>query len=433
MQDEFELHTLVLTVLRELEQRAVLWQLAILLASGFLAWWVARLVRPRMTIPSGADPNTTLRLSVGGINRVLFPLVMLGLLLMGRWALRHWQSVSLLGIVIAMVSALAIIRGSVYLLRHVFAPGSWLRSWEISLTWLIWAGVALYLAGLLPAVLAFLDETGFNTGRQRISLLMITQALLWIVITLLLALWVGRLLEKRLLTLTQLDANLRVVFAKIARTLLIILAVLVVLPLAGIDITALSVFGGALGVGLGFGLQKVAANYFSGFIILLDRSISPGDIVTIDGHYGEVTKLTARYVVVRGQDGTEAVIPNDTVVTSTVVNHTYSNRRSLIKIPVPVSYEGDCDLAMSLLRQAALAHPRVLRDPAPAVLIKHFGDNGIDLELLVWIDDPEAGRQNLVSDLNLNILRAFADNKLSFPYPQRDVRLIRTDGAPPFK
>jgi small-conductance mechanosensitive channel len=404
MPSDNDAHNLILTVLHELEQRTVMWQLAVLIASALLAWQATRLLRPRISVPGGADPNATLRISVGGVNRVMLPLIMLALLLIGRWILRHYQSVQLLGIALTMVGALAVIRGCVYLLRHAFAPGSWLRSWEFTLTWIIWGAVALHLTGLLPPVLAFLDEVGFNTGRQRISILMITEAVLWIFATLLIALWAGRMLENRLMGMTDVDANLRAVFSKITRTILVI--VLVVLPLSGIDITALSVFGGALGVGLGFGLQKVAANYFSGFTILLDRSISPGDMVTIDGRYGEVTKLAARYVVVRGHDGTESVIPNETVVTSTVVNHTYSNRRILIVMPVPVSYEGDCSLAMDLVRQAAISHPRVLREPGPTVLIKQFGDSSIDLELLVWIGDPENGRQHLVS------------------YPQRDVRLI---------
>jgi small-conductance mechanosensitive channel len=429
MQGEGDLHNLVLTLLRELEERAVMWQLAVMVASWVLAWRSARLVRPRMNLAAGTDPGATMRIGVGGMNRVLLPLIMLALLLLGRWILRHWQSTQLLSVVITMVGALAAIRGCVYLLRHVFAPGSWLRSWEISLTWIIWGAVALHLTGLLPAVVGFLEDMGINAGKQRITLLMIVQAILWIFATLLLALWISRIVESRLMGMTDLDSNLRVVFSKIARTVLVILAVLVVLPLSGIDITALSVFGGALGVGLGLGLQKVAANYVSGFAILLDRSISPGDMVTIDGRYGEVTKLAARYIVVKGQDGAESVIPNETAVTSTVINHTYSNRRVMISIPVPVSYECNCELAMNVVQNAALAHSRVLKDPAPSVLIRQFGDSSIDLELLVWIIDPEGGRQHLVSDINVNILRAFADNKLTFPYPQREVRLIHPGGT----
>jgi small-conductance mechanosensitive channel len=196
------------------------------------------------------------------------------------------------------------------------------------------------------------------------------------------------------------------------------------LPIVGIDITVLSVFGGALGVGIGFGLQKVAANYVSGYTILLDRTVSPGDLVTVDHFYGEVTKLTSRCIIVRGPDGTEAIVPNETVITSTVINHSYSNRRVLMRIPVQISYSSNLETALKLMLEAAYSHSRVLRDPAPTALLTGFGDNGINLELLAWIEDPERGKLNFNSDLNLALYKSFSANGIEIPFPQRDIRIV---------
>jgi small-conductance mechanosensitive channel len=270
-----------------------------------------------------------------------------------------------------------------------------------------------------------LDGFAFHVGKQRISVLNVLQGLLSVAITVVIALWLGRTIEARLLATRSLDLNLRIVLSKLVKTLLVIVAVLVALPAVGIDVTVLSVFGGALGVGLGLGLQKIAANYVSGFVILLDRSISPGALVTIDGRYGEVTKLTGRYVVVKGGDGTEAIIPNETVITSVVINHSYSDRRVRVDVPIQVSYASDVDRALELMLEAASGHARVLRDPAPAALLKSFGDSGVNLELYVWVGDPEAGTGNLRSDLYRTVWKGFNANGIAIPFPQREVRILQ--------
>jgi len=173
-------------------------------------------------------------------------------------------------------------------------------------------------------------------------------------------------------------------------------------------------------------LQKIAANYVSGFVILLDRSISPGALVTIDGRYGEVTKLTARYVVVKSLDGTEAIIPNETVITSVVVNHSYSDRSVRVDVPIQVSYSSDVDRALALMLEAARDHSRVLRNPAPGAVLKSFGDSGIDLELYVWVPDPETGTGNLRSDLYRAMWKSFNANNIAIPFPQREIRVLRS-------
>ena len=204
-----------------------------------------------------------------------------------------------------------------------------------------------------------------------------------------------------------------------------------VLPLLGIDLTVLSLFGGAIGVGLGFGLQKIASNYVSGFIILLDRSIRIGDLITVDNFYGEVKNITTRYVVVRALDGREAIIPNELLITTTVLNHSYSNRQIRLALDLQIAYRSDLQQAMRLMEEAARKHARALADPPPKAVLLGFADSGIDLQLGVWIDDPENGVLSIRSDLYLDIWRAFQDAGIEIPYPQREVRILPNAGADP--
>ena len=424
MTDSFE--PLLLALWKDLHDERILWQVATIAASLILAYWFSYLLRPRLR----ADEGSRLEFGLGGLRRLVFPLAALALVLSGRWGLAHYQtSVSLLSIAVSLLTAMAIIRFVVHLQRLVFAPGNVLDIFERTIVWLVWLGFALYVLGLAPGILEFFDGVGFKVGGHRISLLLIGQAVVWVVVALLLALWIGRLLEERLMSAHGMDMTLRVMLSKLLRALLVLLAVLVVLPAVGIDLTALSVFGGALGVGIGFGLQKIASNYISGFIILLDRSVTIGDLVTIEKHTGKLVKMTARYVVVRALDGTEAIIPNETVITSTVINQSYTDRKVAIAMSVQVSYDSDLDLAMRLMTDVAKRHARALADPPPAVLIKTFADNGIDLELAVWVEDPEQGKTNLRSDIYYGIWQEFKAQGIRIPYPQREVRLVGGDLA----
>jgi small-conductance mechanosensitive channel len=213
-------------------------------------------------------------------------------------------------------------------------------------------------------------------------------------------------------------------FAKLAQFILLLAAFLIALPALGIDLTVLSVFGGMLGVGIGIGLQKIAANYISGFIILLDRSVSIGDVVTIGESSGTLTRMTARYVVVRGMGGLEAIIPNETIITSTVINHSFSDRKVRVALPIQVAYATDLDAARKIMVDVAAATPRVLKDPEPGALITGFADSGINLELGVWIDDPDQGLAALRSELYDGIWRAFRRDGIEIPFPQREVRVL---------
>jgi len=298
----------------DLHEVHVLWQVGILAVSLGIAWWASR------QLPQLGGPILKWKASAGGFKRVRFPLIALALVLIGRAILRNYHSVGLLTVAVPLLIALAISRAVVYMLRLTFPASGVLSASERLIAWLIWIGVALHLTGLAPELLDFLEGATFPLGKQHVSLLTVIQGLLSVCVALLVSLWLSRVLEDRVMKVAGVQMNLRVMLTKVLRPLLVLIGLLIALPAVGIDLTALSVFGGALGVGIGFGLQRIASNYISGFLILLDRSLSIGDLVTIDNHTGQVARLTARYVVVRKLDGTEVLVPNEFVITSTVVN-----------------------------------------------------------------------------------------------------------------
>jgi small-conductance mechanosensitive channel len=419
------LPNLLTSLWADLHNVAFLWQAAAAAASLLLAWLAGKLLRPHI-----ASMENSPAVGRDMLAAIQFPLVAVLLVLLARAAMGG-AGLTLLDLMIALLTAAIIIRLVVVMLRQVFAPSGWRDTLIRMIATLVWIGFALHIMGLLPDLLKFLDGLGFAVGKQRISILLILQGLLSVLATLLIALWLGRVIEARAMAATDLDINLRVMISKLAQALLVLAAILFALPAVGIDLTVLSVFGGALGVGLGFGLQKIASNYISGFIILMDRSVSLGDLVTIDGHTGQLTKMTARYVVVRSLTGTESIIPNDTLITSTVVNQSYTDKRVRQSISIQVGY--DCDLAhaMRLLEAAAASQPRILKDPTPKALLARFADSGVDLELGFWVDDPHAGTALLKSDLQLEIWRVFREQRIEIPYPQRVVRMADASGAPP--
>jgi len=323
-----------------------------------------------------------------------------------------------------LLSSLAVIRVVFYVLRLSFAEATWLVQFERVFAALVWIVVALHITGLLPEVIDVLESVKFSTGKQKLTLWNVLQGLGAVLVAVLLALWLSSAVEARLHAAAGLDNNLRVVLARLSKALLILLAVLIGLPMVGIDLTTLSVFGGALGVGLGFGLQKIASNYVSGFIILLDDSIRIGNIIAVGTDRGEVTRITTRYTVLKALDGVEALVPNELLVGSVVQNQSYSSPQVRIALPVQVSYDSDLERAMSIMATAAKAQERVLAEPAPAVLLREFADSGINLELGFWVADPELGTGQLRSDINLAIWREFKQAGISIPFPQREVRIL---------
>lgn len=417
-------------IVHDLNGADVYWQGAVLVASLALAWMVNVFVHRHIM----QRAPVSWKLGVDGVKRALFPLSALAFVHLGKLAMSGWGvHTGLLALAGKLLLAMAFVRLAVYTLRYIFAPSSWLKTTENAIAIIIWAVLALHLLGVLPQFLQALDAIGFSAGKSRISVLLVLQALVTVALTLVAALWLSRWLENRLMRASQFDMNLRVVGSKLVRVLLTLVGVLAALSAVGFDITLLSVFGGALGVGLGFGLQKIASNYVSGFILLLDDSLHIGDVITVGQDYGIVSQIQSRYMVLQKLDGTEVVIPNETLIATSYINHTYSERRTRIVMTVQISYDSPLEEAMALMCRAAAAQPRVLADPPPDVVVLGFGENGIDLRLSIWISDPEGGSSSLKSAIYLEMWRLFRQHGVSIPFPQRDVRIVGapSDGAAP--
>jgi small-conductance mechanosensitive channel len=402
-------------------------QLAVIAAGLALGWLVARILRRRV------PEKPAWEFGAGGFHRVAFPLAALALIWGAGLALRKLQATPFVDLAIALLVAFAVIRLAVYVLRSILPEGAFLRGSERTIATAMWVGVALHLVGILPEVREALDDVAFTAGKQRISLLLVVQGLVSVAITLAVSLWIAGLIERQVLATERLEMSTRVVIAKLLRAVAAFVAILVALPLVGIDVTALSVFGGALGVGLGFGLQKIASNYVSGYIILLDRSVRIGDLVTVDNRHGVVKEIASRYTVIRSLDGTESIIPNETLITQAVTNHSYTDRKVVVKVKVSVGYGSDMDRVFALLLDIARRQPRVLADPAPGCWIAALGDNGVDVELAAWIADPDQGQAALRGAMLKEILETFRAEGIEIPFPQRDVRLYgpAASGIPP--
>ena len=292
----------------------------------------------------------------------------------------------------------------------------------------IWAVAALAIVGWLEAFIQALDAAAFTAGGMRISLLTIVNGILLISLLLWAAITLARVLETQLGRVDGVTPAARVLVGKVVRIALLTIAVLVGLTSIGIDFTAVAVFSGAIGVGIGFGLQKVVSNLISGMILLLDRSIKPGDVIEIGEAYGWISKLGARYAAIVTRDGKEYLIPNEDLITQQVVNWSFSDRAVRLKIGVGVSYQSDVRKALDLMMEAAQENDRVLKAPPPATRLIGFGDNSVDLELRIWVNDPEAGVVNVASDVRLAIWDKFHAEGIEFPFPQRDLHITAADG-----
>jgi small-conductance mechanosensitive channel len=336
----------------------------------------------------------------------------------------------MLHLAINLLVAMAVIRLIVYAIRYIVAPGGLLKTLENSISAFIWVMLALHLSGLLPQLVKTLEDIQFSLGKNPVNLYQVLQGMLTIILTIFVALWISRMIENKMLRAVELNMNLRVVLSKLLRIVLLFIAVLIALSAVGLDITLLSVFGGALGVGLGFGLQRIASNYVSGFIILLDKSMQIGDVITVETHYGVVTDLRTRYLVLRKLDGTEVIIPNELLIINPVINHSFSDHKARVQMPFQVSYDSPLELAMQLITNIVKEHVRIMVTPEPTVQIKGFGESGIDLMLTVWIPDPEEGSAALQSELYLEIWQAFKAHQIVIPYPQREVRILNASETP---
>jgi small-conductance mechanosensitive channel len=402
--------------------------LVIVLACVGIAWLVDRQLHARSL--AGNVQAARIR---GGVARVVFPLLALLLLAIARVGFRHWGGVPLfIDLAIPLLMALAAIRILLYGVRRLFTNHTWLKTSERAIGFTIWGMVVLWFTGVLPEITQELDNLTIPIGKSSVTVLTVGKGFVAMIVTLVITLWLSGLIEQRLVAATSLDTNLRAVLAKIVRAALLVVGVLFALDAIGFDLTLLTVFGGALGVGVGLGLQKLAANYIAGFTVLIDKSIRLGDLITVDNRYGVVTRVTSRYVVVRANDGVEAIVPNETLVTTSVLRHPHPSREFKLVIPLQVGYDTDIDVASRLMEEAALAEASALKqDRAPVVQLSGFGDSGIGLELVLWVLDPEGGHGSAKTRISRRILEAFRANSIEIPYPRRDIRLLGKDIAAP--
>jgi len=393
-------------LLEDISNPGILWQALAIVAAVLVGLLLARLIR-RSWLHEDDNAGAIRRIGVEGFGRVLAPLLITAGVWLAKLILAKYQNVHLLAVALPLFASMALIRIVFYLLRRVFARrgplGTALQTFEKVLALVVWVGVALYLTGQWPDIINFLEKREILLGKNRASLLAILQAVSSVVVLMMLALWAGAALEERLMRLDAMHSSLRVVLARMGRAVLILVSVLVSLGLVGLDLTVLSVFGGALGVGLGLGMQRIASNYVSGFIILFERSLSIGDPISVDKYSGRVARINTRYTVLQALDGTQTLLPNEMLITGVVMNQSATNKAVRLNTKITVAYDSDLNEVMTLLARQADEVERVVAEPAPSVQLNAFGAHGYELELGFSIVDAEKGSGSVISAVNRHI------------------------------
>jgi small-conductance mechanosensitive channel len=395
---------------------ATLGQLAIAVA----AFFAARVLSPRLRLFLAAHRWGRFEAQFARVNLAIamltLPIVWLLLLLIALLiAAAAGLPLQVMNLVVSLLAAWIVIRFSANLLREPL--------WSRFVTIVAWTIAALNILNLLSPTMAVLDDAAVHIGVLRISALTVIKAVLLLALLLWLATVLGRVLERRVTSINSLTPSLRVLVIKLLKIVLTVIAVVAALQTVGIDLTAFAVLTGAIGVGIGFGLQKMVSNFVSGITILLDRSIKPGDVIAVGETYGRVQSLGARYVSIVARDGREFLIPNEDLVTRQVENWTYSSEQIRLGIPIGISYGSDPRMAIALCVEAAGAVARVLKEPKPSCLLKGFGDSAIDLELRFWIEDPINGVSNVKSEVLLQIWDRFRAHGIEIPSPQRELNV----------
>ena len=408
-----------------LQRPSVLIEIALVAACLGLAWAIVRLMRGPVPQPG------SVWFGEGVVGGVLFPVLALLLAMAARWGLQGLAQgvvpVAVFKVVVPVLLSLAVIRLFARVLHRAFPQSRFMRVVERSVSWLAWVGVVLWITGVLPLLLQELDDITWKLGTTKISVRNLIEGAVTAVLVMVLALWVSAALEKKLLGGASDNLSIRKMAANLLRALLLLMGVMFALSAAGIDLTALGVLGGAIGVGIGLGLQKLAANYVSGFVILAEGSMRIGDMVKVDNFEGRITDISTRYTVIRALNGLESIVPNEMMITQRVENSSLADPQVAMSTTVQVDYGTDLDALMPRLAAAVVAVPRVLADPPPSVLLAAFGADGLELSIPFWMADPENGQDNLRSAVNLAILRTLGEAGVGIPYPQRVVRQIPAD------
>jgi small-conductance mechanosensitive channel len=402
-------------LLRDLSQPGVSVEAGVLVACLAVAFGICWLIGRN-------QPKDSVWFGRGVIDGLLFPLLALVLTFGASKVMASYQPVAVLRVAVPVLVSLAGIRFLARVFTAAFPASGFARLIERLFSWMAWIAAVLWIIGLLPSVMDEMENIHIMFGKSRISLLGITQGVLSAGAVLVLVLWISAALEKRVLREAVDDLSFRKIAANAIRAVLLLVGLLFALSAVGVDLTALSVLGGALGVGLGFGLQKLASNYVSGFVILFERSLRIGDTVVVDGFEGTVVDIKTRYTLIRSLTGRESIVPNEKLITERIENLSLADPKVLVSTSVTVGYDSDVDLVQKLLEEAALGCERVLRDPAPGARLANLGADGLEYTLLFWIGDPHNGQLNVRSDVNHAILKGLQGAGVNIPYPQRVLR-----------
>ncbi|MFN3810268.1 MAG: mechanosensitive ion channel family protein [Roseateles asaccharophilus] len=402
---------------------AVLTELGLLVACLGLAWLLVRLIQPRL---ASQQLKHSVLFGHHVVDGALFPGLAL-LLALGAKRLLPWLELSpaLFKLALPVLMSLLVIRLTARVLRAALPEANWVKVVERSVSWMAWGASVLWITGLLPEILDEMESIRWKIGASQVSLRALLEGGLTAVLVMMLALWLSAVIEARLLRDVTSDLSLRKIGVNITRALLLFAGLLFALSAAGIDLTALSVLGGGLGVGIGLGMQKLAANYVSGFVILAERSLRIGDMVRVDNFEGRISDIKTRYTVIRALGGREAVVPNETLITTRVENLSLTDPSVLLSTVVQVAYGTDVESLMPLMVERVLQVPRVQADPPPSVQLSNFAADGLELTVLFWIADPENGQGGPRSDVNLALLRLFNERGVEIPFPQRVVRSVQ--------
>ena len=398
-------------------------ELAVLVGCLLLAWGIVWLIRGRDT------PADSIWFGKHAFDGVLFPLIAVALAFVAKLVFTSTGPAAVLKVAVPILISLVVIRLSVRVLSATFPNTRWVRIVERSISWVAWIAVVLWLTGVLPVVLDAMDDIHWRVGSTRMSLRTLFEGLVSAGLTMVVVLWVSAGIEKKLLHGTGNTLSMRKMAANLIRAVLLFVGLLLAMSAVGIDLTALSVLGGAVGVGLGFGLQKIAANYISGFVILAERSLRIGDMVRVDNFEGRIRDIRTRYTVIQALNGRESIVPNEMLITQRVENSSLAHPRVLIVSPVQVAYGTDVRALQPKLEAAVRAVARVLTDPGPAVQLDAFAADGMNLNIAFWILDPENGQGNVRSEVNLAVLDLLTAEGVEIPFPQR-VTHVRVTEAP---
>jgi len=407
-----------------LASRSALVELAVFVGCLALAWGLVRLLQG-----SDAPRENSVWFGQRIVDGVMFPLLALLLALLARWLMQSHVPTAVFKLVVPILISLAAIRLTVRVLHQAFPTSRLVRVFERSFSWLAWIAVVLWITGVLPLLLAELDRISWKLGGTTVSVRNLLEGTVSAIVVLMVTLWLSSLLEQKLLNGAVENLSIRKMAANALRALLLFVGLLVALSAAGLDLTALGVLGGALGVGIGFGLQKLAANYVSGFVILAENSMRIGDLVRVDNFEGRITDITTRYTKIRALNGRESIVPNEMMITQRIENLSLADSNMLLNTVVQVAYGTDVERLMPELLEVVRAVPRVLAEPPAVANLTAFAADGLELTFGFWIGDPENGQVNARTAVNVAILKALTERGIEIPFPQRVLHQARPAGG----